>query len=74
MTTTIPRAEIEAIAERYGSWLDLDADPTVEEVRTIVQNHRYAAQPGVDGPHRVNFARIADDLDALADRYEKMAQ
>jgi len=67
---TIPRAEIEAIGKRYGV-IDygLDSDATVEWARRTAANYRQAVT-NVDPLH---LLAEADDLEALADRYEQEA-
>lgn len=67
---TIPRAEIQAIAERHRHDYGLAHDPRAEWVRAEAEDLR-------TGRHRVSEldhpGQLADDLDALADRYEREA-
>lgn len=65
--TTIPRAEIDAVMERYGdSWLSGVLAYGFAGMR------RYAAMLRVNGGS-IDKAE-ADELDALADRYEREAK
>jgi hypothetical protein len=63
MTTTVPLAEFQAVAARSMDVWTLGGDPSVGWVRFFAAELR--EQDDRD---------VADDLDALADRYEKMAQ
>lgn len=65
--TTIPRAEIDEILERYGDRSSLSGDLDVVDVRLMATGLR--RQPGNDP----SFRAEADELDALADRYEQEA-
>jgi hypothetical protein len=68
MTTTIPRAEIDAVTERHNDDGFFGAhDLTVQEVRACTAYMR-ADRSG--GPATAEAQALADDLDALADRYE----
>jgi hypothetical protein len=74
--TTIPRNELIAIAERYGDTVDLsDTDPHVEWVRWLASTLRLDAQRhSPSSVHRSVYELAeADQLDALADRYEQKA-
>jgi hypothetical protein len=68
MTVTIPRAEIHAIGQRYGTDYDLESDPTVEWVRQMARWLRRNLT-GADEVEQKLMAE-AHDLDALADRVE----
>jgi hypothetical protein len=71
MTVTIPRAELDAIAERHNdSGFFGDNDLTVQEVRACTA-HMRADRPS--GPAHMEVRAMADDLDALADRHEREA-
>ena len=68
--TTIPRAEIREIARRYDVDYELGSDPTSKAIRS------YAAELRRESKACTNAAALraeADDLDALADRYEEQA-
>lgn len=71
MTTTIPRAELNAVGRRHGIDYDLDFDPSIEWVRAM-SAHLRAGDTFVDPPSAEVLAEAAD-LDALADRYERKA-
>lgn len=72
--TTIPRAEINAVMERYGDSWSGRRDVPVEQARaTAADYRRYAEDPTADGQSPEQFLAEADDLDALADRYEREA-
>jgi hypothetical protein len=71
MNTTIPRAEIDAVTNRHNDdGFFGDNDLTVQEVRACTAYMR-ADRP--DGPAPAEVQALADDLDALADRYERGA-
>jgi hypothetical protein len=76
VTTTIPRAEIDAIMERFGDcWIHLGevTAADVREVSASMRDHPDLLDLGDNRPASAYLAE-ADDLDALADCYEKMAQ
>lgn len=68
MTSTIPRAEVNAVARCHGVDYDLAFDPPVEWVRDTAAALR---SDGPFGPPSREVQAEAADLDALADRYEK---
>ncbi len=70
MTTTIPRAEIKAIAAQRRTDYDLDFDPSIEWVRATAALLR---EDSPLFPTTPELRAEAHDLDTLADRYEKMA-
>ena len=71
MATTIPRAEIDAIAKRYyGIEAELDVDPPTGWARTVAAHLRESSKADADPD---SLLTEADDLDALADRYEREA-
>jgi hypothetical protein len=78
MTVTIPRAEIDAVMERYDpSWVGGN-DVPVDVVRDAVSAYRKKADAiwGTkfeEVSHRLLLKKAADDLDALADQYERGA-
>jgi hypothetical protein len=67
--STIPREEVHAIAARYNDHLWYHADPTADHVRGAAD---YRRRCGYDEGGDVGQLLLAeaDDLDALADRYE----
>jgi hypothetical protein len=69
---TIPRAEIDAVMQRYGdSWAGRN-DLPIEAVRKVAADYRlYADDESYDGQSPDQFRAEADDLDALADRHER---
>lgn len=72
MTVTIPRAEIQAIAARYADAFSLDADPPTHYVRAVAAGYRDDVSAW-NTPEADALRAEADDLDALADRYEREA-
>ena len=71
MATTIPRAEIRAIVEKYGDHaLPLASDPSVELVRSIAAGNHDAVEAWGEVPYHGTLLAEADDL---ADRYEQKA-
>ncbi len=75
MAVTIPRAEIQVIAERYGDKnITPSFDPSSSFIRQCaIDLARDADHLRRDDPARRKLIAEADDLDALADRYEKEA-
>jgi len=70
--STIPAAELQALVTRYGGPdLTLDADPSVSYVRSVASGNREAVQAWGEVPYNGTLLAEADDLDALADRYEQ---
>lgn len=69
MTATVPRADLDTIATRHGVNYDLNTDPSIQWVRDMAARLRR----DLTGADRYEQRLIAeaDDLDALADRYEK---
>lgn len=65
---TIPRAELNKVGHRHGIDWNLDADPTLEWVRAAAADLR---EETPDFPTTEELLCEADDLDALADRYER---
>jgi hypothetical protein len=65
---TVPRAELATIATRYGVDYSLASDPTVIWVRGIATWLRRDLTPGERFADQL--LAEADELDALADRYE----
>ena len=64
MSVTIPRTEIDAVMARHDETCFADLSEgalTGQWVRALADAYRGSAQP----------SPVADDLDALADRYEK---
>lgn len=74
MTVLIPRAEIDAIMERYGdSWSGRN-DLPAQAVRDVAADYRrYADDPSYDGQSPEQFLAEAAELDALVDRIEAAA-
>jgi hypothetical protein len=73
MTTTIPRADLHAVARCHGVDYDLGADPAVDWVRGMSMGLRNACASDHGGFNPGGLLAEADDLDALADRYEQEA-
>ena len=72
MSALIPRAEIDTIMERYGDRWAGKNDLPAQAVRDVAADYRrYADDPDYDSQLREQFLAEADDLDALADRYEQ---
>jgi hypothetical protein len=76
MTTLIPRAEVDTVMERYGDDWPGSYDVPVETVRAVAKDcRRYAdgtkPKPPLADLSPNQFRAEADDLDALADRYER---
>lgn len=75
---TIPCTEIDAIMERYDPAWPGGNDVAVDVIRQTVSVYRQKAD-AITGTkfeqvsHRVLLEKVADDLDALADRYEREA-
>jgi len=73
MTTTIPRAEIRALAECHDPESKVefvvDFDPPVKYVRGMANTRRGMVL--ISPEKACTLHRWADDLDALADRYEQ---
>lgn len=69
MTATVPRADLDTIATRHGVDYDLNTDPSIQWVRDMAAWLR-CDLTGADRYEQRLIAE-ADDLDALADRYEK---
>jgi hypothetical protein len=63
MTTTIPRAEVQAIADRHD-------DPSV---MSLIAFNTKTIRHYADLLRTAHDNAEADDLDALADRYEREA-
>lgn len=72
---TIPRAEINVIAEKYGDFFGLDEDPPAEYIRAVAADYRRNAGDTrlLTPDESADFRAEANDLDALVDRYEKAA-
>lgn len=70
MTTTIPRADIQAVIERHGAPYSIEGDVSCVWVREVAEVARDVARVSVT-PDKL--LAEADDLDALADRYEREA-
>lgn len=69
---TIPRAEINAIGSKYDRNWRLDVDLGIDAVRRKAADFRLSAEYVDDNVAEQNEYRgMADDLDALADRYER---
>lgn len=73
MAITIPRAEIDAIANRHRVNYDLSSDPGIEWVRRMSAWLRSDLDPNDSDPITKGLLAEANDLDALADRYEQRA-
>ncbi len=76
MTALIPRAEIDTVLARHGDTWRPSGDRTVGEVRLVADDHRDWDAPGKNwhsGQTPEQHLAEADDLDALADRYEQEA-
>jgi hypothetical protein len=71
VTATIPRSEIYAVAERYGDPWRPRSDPSADRVRLLASEYRKDANYAV--ANGSTLLAEADDLDALADRYEQEA-
>jgi hypothetical protein len=73
MTVTIPRAELNALAERHGDFFGLDEDPPVTWARDLAAEYRHNASDRrvLTAAEGADMLAEADDLDALADRYER---
>lgn len=69
--TLIPRSEIDAIMDRYGDFWSGRNDLPVTAVRKVARHYR--AEAGQGAPTAAALQAEADDLDALADRYEAAA-
>ncbi len=75
MPVLIPRAEIDAVMERYGdSWAGRNDLPAaaVREVTLSYRNNATHVRPMAD-EEAARLLAEADALDALADRYEREA-
>jgi hypothetical protein len=70
MTTLIPRADLLSLAEKYNDSGNLEGEWTVDRVRQAAKRLRVDIGRTLH-PHIL--LAMADDLDALADRYEKEA-
>lgn len=70
MTALIPRADIRAVAAKYDVGFAPATDLPVDQVRGYVHELRVEAAT-LD--HSNKLLAEADDLDALADRYEQAA-
>jgi hypothetical protein len=72
---TIPRGEIHVIADRHDSPIAdaFSTDPTVDELRSAASRIRSLSEVLTTLEARKSTAAEADDLDALADRYEREA-
>jgi len=73
MTTTIPRAEIDAIMRRHGDTWPGRYDVPPNRVRMTAAEYRQNADHADSEAERQDLIAEADDLDALADRYEQEA-
>jgi hypothetical protein len=72
--TTIPRADVQAILARQGWEFALESDPTVTAVRQMVRSFiGDAGHADNNGVEQQRYLAMADDLEALADRYEQEA-
>lgn len=67
---SIPRAELQAVADRHGMDYNLEGDPTVAWVRDFAAGLRFGVVVGSDPG---GLLAEAADLEALADRYEQEA-
>ncbi len=70
MAVTIPRAELNAIAERYDDTFDPVGEPTVQYLRDAANYYRSATTLMSSARSRESLLAEAVDLDALADRIE----
>ncbi|WP_045740760.1 hypothetical protein [Actinoplanes rectilineatus] len=76
MTVTIPRAELDAVMRQFDAVWPTQGDTTTQTVREAVIVIR-AEVDGISSTkfeeqfRRTQMTRLAADLDALADRYEK---
>jgi len=70
MAATIPRAELAEVGRRHSIDYDVDCDPTIHWVRGLASGLRAGA--GLGSPSDAVLAE-ANELDALADRYEQKA-
>ncbi|GAA0494175.1 hypothetical protein Ade02nite_20600 [Paractinoplanes deccanensis] len=74
MTVTIPRAELDAVMNDYGQpWpADGDSDSTTVRAAAVIRSEAEDAFGArfEEVSRRVLMSKLADDLDALADRYE----
>jgi hypothetical protein len=68
---TIPRAELNAVLERYDDEWAGTGDFAVEVVRRAAADFRRFAAAPIDSEDPARDLAEADDLDALADRYER---
>lgn len=71
MTATVPRDELDAIARRYDDTFDPVGEPTVQYLRNAAEYYRSATTLMSSERNRDSLLAEADDLDALADRYEQ---